>query len=252
MTGNVAVKAASKGRTRRFLLVALGLCGIAILLWLGTWQVQRLAWKQALIATISERIAAPPQPVAEIEKLASETGDVDYWQVEATGRFLHDRESHFFATWQGQSGYYVYTPFELADRRVVFVNRGFVPFDRKDPATRAEGQVAGQVTIAGLARNRLAEKPSFLVPDNDTARNIFYWKDLAAMTSRADLPSGATVLPFFIDIGKTTVPGGLPVGGVTMVDLPNSHLQYAITWYGLAAALLGVLAVMLWRPRKGI
>ena len=90
------------------------------------------------------------------------------------------------------------------------------------------------------------------MPDNDAAKNIFYWKDLAAMASRAGLPAGrerAAVLHRRRQRRRN--PGGLPVGGVTIIDLPNSHLQYAVTWYGLAAGLAGVLAVMLWRPREG-
>ena len=236
-----------RSRSLTLLALAAGLVALAILLALGTWQMKRLAWKDALVATIAERVAAPPRPLAEIEKLFAETGDVDYWPVEASGHFLNEAESHFFATWQGASGYFVYTPFELGDGRVLLVNRGFVPFDRKDAATRPEGQLSGQLAIKGLARNPLAQKPSWSVPDNDLAKNIFYWKDLGAMAGRAGLAPGTPVLPFFVDLAATEVPGGLPVGGVTLIDMPNNHLQYAVTWYGLAAALLGVLGVLLWR-----
>jgi len=106
------------------------------------------------------------------------------------------------------------------------------------------------VTVTGLARNPLAAKPSMMLPDNDIAKNIFYWKDRDAMASSAGLPAGAGLVPFFIDADKTPNPGGLPVGGVTIIDLPNSHLQYAVTWYALAAALAGVLLFRLRRPAK--
>jgi surfeit locus 1 family protein len=158
----------------------------------------------------------------------------------------HARERHFLATYDGQSGFFVYTPLKLADGRFVLVNRGFVPYDRKDSATRPEGQVAGLVTITGLARDPLAEKPSFLVPDNDPGKNIFYWKDRDLMARSAGLDP-ALLVPFFVDANNAPNPGGLPVGGVTIVDPPNNHLQYAVTWYGLAAALAGVLGVSLWR-----
>ena len=85
------------------------------------------------------------------------------------------------------------------------------------------------------------------MPDNDLAKNIFYWKDLPTMAATAGLPAGDKLVPFFIDADKTPNPGGLPVGGVTIIDLPNSHLQYAVTWYGLAAALLAVAGISLWR-----
>ena len=226
------------------------LIGVGILLSLGTWQVQRLAWKEALLAAIEERVRSEPVPLAEMERRFADGGEVEYRPVRLEGRFLHERERHFFATFRGQSGFYVYTPLRLADGRHAFVNRGFVPYDRKDAATRPEGQVEGTVEITGLARDPLAEKPSFIVPDNDPAQNIFYWKDLEAMAVTTGLPTDETLVPFFVDAGDAPNPGGLPVGGVTLIDLPNNHLQYAITWYGLAAALAGVFAVWLVRRRR--
>lgn len=233
------------------LLIVLGLCAFAVLLALGTWQVQRLVWKEGLLASIDMRIAAPAQPLAGIETRLANSGEVDYWPVSVAGVFHHEGERHFFATHQGQSGYFIYTPLELDDGRFVFVNRGFVPFDRKDAASRPEGQIAGPVEITGLARDRLDEKPNFFMPDNDPARNIFYWKDLDVMAQSSGVGEMGEYLPFFVDAGNAPNPGGLPVGAVTLIEMPNSHLQYAITWYGLAAALAGVLGVMLWRRWRG-
>jgi len=238
----------------RFLAIVLGILAFLVLTGLGTWQMQRLHWKEALLATISERMAAPPMSIADIERkvMANTLPDVDYYAVTATGLFRHESERHFFATWKGETGFYVYTPLQLTDGRFVFVNRGFVPYELKNPAKRLQGQLAaGPVTVTGLSRNVLTEKPSFVVPDNDPAKNIFYWKDIRAMTASAGLPANAVVLPFFIDADDTPNPGGLPVGGVTMVDLPNNHLQYALTWYGLAGALVVVLGLWLRRTRRG-
>ena len=223
---------------------------LGILLALGTWQVQRLAWKEGLIATIEERVVAEPRPLTDIETRYATTRDVDDWPVTVAGTFHHDRERHYLATWRGQSGFHVLTPLELADGRFVFVNRGFVPYDRKDPASRPEGQVDGSVEVAGLSRTAETEKPSFIVPDNDAAKNVFYWKDLREMAESAGLDD-ETVLPFFIDAGDASNPGGLPVGGVTRIDLPNSHLQYAVTWYGLALTLVVVMVAWGWRNRRG-
>lgn len=220
----------------------------AVLISLGTWQVNRLHWKEDLLAAIEERSTAQPAGLEMIESLLASGEPIDYRAARASGRFINDRERHFFATFEGQSGYYVYTPLELDDGRLLFVNRGFVPYDRKEPSTRPQSLVEGEQTITGLARARLEEKPSFMVPENDEAGNIFYWKDLDRMAASAGLPA-ESVLPFFLDADATPVPGGLPRGGVTVIDLPNSHLQYAITWYGLALALLGV-ALFGWLKRK--
>jgi surfeit locus 1 family protein len=222
----------------------------AALLALGTWQVRRLAWKENLIQTIESRIHQPPRPLEAWFKTEPGT---DYWPVQVEGTFLHSGERHFFSTYDGQSGYDVITPMEVFPGSFVFVNRGFVPFDRKDAATRAEGQIAGKVKVIGLARSILTKKPSWLVPDNEPDKNIFYWKDFAKMRDTAALPVGSKALELFIDAGKAGNPGGLPIGGVTIVDLPNSHLSYAVTWYGLAAtlaAIWSVLAFRHFRPRR--
>ena len=238
---------AAGSRVRFALLFVLFAGALAVLVGLGTWQVQRLAWKEALLATIDERIHADPLPLDDV---ASRYPEIEYVPVTATGRFDHAAERHVFTTWEGESGYDVFTPLLLGENRAVLVNRGFVPFDRKDPATRADGQVGGEVTVTGLACRGLAEKPSWVVPDNDPAKNVFYWKDVRGMRETSGLDPAIDVLPFVVDAGDAANPGGLPVGGTTLIDLPNNHLQYAVTWYGLALALCGVFGYRLWSLRK--
>ena len=170
------------------MLLGLGLVLLLILLALGTWQVQRLHWKESLLQTIDQRTHSAPRPLAEVEKEFASTGDVDYTPVTVTGTFLHSGERHFYATWEGEAGLNVYTPLALGDGRFVLINRGFVPYDLKDAAKRSQGQVAGKVTITGLARNPLPAKPSMMLPDNDVAKNIFYWKDRDAMAASAHNP----------------------------------------------------------------
>ncbi|SPL64702.1 SURF1 family protein [Ochrobactrum soli] len=238
--------------SRRFpwgVLIASGIA-LVILLALGTWQVERLYWKEALIASTNERIKEPSLPLAEMEKLYKEKSTVEYLPVTVSGTFMHQGERHFLSTYEGAAGYNVYTPLMLEDGRFVLVNRGFVPYEKKDPATRADGQLDGPVSITGLARDPLSAKPGCFLPENDIAKNIFYWKDWAAMAESADLPDLNQVVPFFIDADNKLNPGGLPIGGVTIIDFPNNHLQYAVTWYGLALALMGVVGTWLWRYRK--
>ena len=218
---------------------------LVILVGLGTWQVQRLHWKEGLLADIAARKDAPAVPLSAIEAMAASGGDIEYRVVTATGHYLNNKERDFLATYAEQPGFHIYTPLQLDDGRYVFVNRGFVPSDAKEPEKRKQGQLTGEQTLTGLARAKLAEQPSGM-PDNDLAKNIFFWRDLDAMASSVGLPKDK-VLPFFIDADKTPNPEGLPVGGVTIIDLPNSHLQYAVTWYGLAAALVAIVAISWWR-----
>lgn len=243
-------KAADHKSSFPWLLMALAVLALAVLIALGSWQVQRLAWKEDLIATIQARLAAAPSSIADVAARAAAGDDIRYQPVTVSGLFLHDREQHFFATFRGASGFYIYTPLQMADGRMVLVNRGFVPFDLKAPETRAEGQVDGVVTVSGLARERLDGKPSFIVPDNDPDQNIYYWKDWGAMVMLADLEADA-VLPFFVDADDAPNPGGWPAGGVTRIDLPNNHLQYAVTWYGLAVTLVIIVGLFVRRRMKG-
>lgn len=236
-------------RPRKALAVVLGLLGIAVLVGLGTWQVQRLHWKEGLIATIRERMALPPVELVAALKDNPDVAAQEYRPVRVEGTFDHRYERHFLATLDGEPGFYVYTPLKLDDGDWLFVNRGFVPDGRQDPATRPQGQVEGRVTITGLLRTALAEKPSSYVPDNEVDKNIFFWKDIRAMAASSGLPADQPVLGLFVDADKAPNPGGLPVGGVTIVDLPNSHLQYAVTWYGLAGCLVAVAGLWFWRRR---
>lgn len=222
------------------------LIALAILISLGTWQVERLHWKEGLLADIAARQVAAPMPLADIEAMAASGGDIEYRKVTVTGRYINNKERHFFATWRGQTGFYVYTPLELADGRALLVNRGFVPYENKEPEMRMQGQLTDQQTVTGLAREKLPGKPSWVVPDNDIAKNIFYWKDLDVMAESVGLEK-ARVIPFFVDADSTPNPAGLPIGGVTQVDLPNDHLQYAFTWYGLAAVLVAVVGISWFR-----
>lgn len=240
-------------RSRRgsfLIVIALALPVLAMLLLLGNWQLQRLQWKEGLLETIETRMQRPPATLDEAVATWQETSDVDYLPVRFDGGFLNDREQFFLATYEGQSGWYVYTPLVLADGGVIIVNRGFIPYDMKDPENRNWTPVDQAVSIVGLARNPLFEKPGRLVPDNTPQDRTWYWKDFAAMSQAMGLQD-EPLIPFFVDVSTTDgrVANG-PIAGVTRVSLPNNHLQYAITWFGLAAALVAVAGIYLWRASR--
>ncbi len=220
--------------------------GIAllVLLGLGTWQVERLEWKRALIAARHAAVTAPP---TELPRDAAAARSLDYRRVRVGGHFLNDRELYLAATSaDGHAGFLVFTPLEMPDGAALLVDRGFVPENRRAPEARAAGEPAGEVTVAGLLRVPPATKPAWFVPDNNPVRNYWFYVDIPAMAAAAHLER---VLPFYVDADATPNPGGLPIGGQTRLELPNNHLQYAITWYALAAGLVAVYAVFLRRHR---
>jgi surfeit locus 1 family protein len=223
------------------------LAGLAVLIGLGGWQMQRKAWKDGLIAKIAARVHADPVPLPT-GATQDRPEDLEYLHVSARGRFRHDRERYLYAPAKGGPGWHVYTPLELSPRRVVWVNRGWVPDARKAPGTRPQGQVPGEVEVRGLIRMQM--RPGRFTPQNEPAHNIWFWPDIAAMTASAfpDAPQkppggsqGPVPLPLVLEAdAQPEPPGGLPRGGVTALELPNRHLEYALTWYGLAATLAGV------------
>ena len=219
--------------------------GMVLLLGLGTWQIERLHWKEALIAELAAAMAAPP--VALPRSLAA-AQPLAYSHVYATGIFLHEHELYLYATTEsGAAGYHVITPFVLEDGAIVLVDRGFVPAERKDAATRNAGNAADMREITGILRLPPDGKSSWFVPDNRPDRNEWFYVDLPAMAAAAKL---GNALPFYLDADASPNPGGLPIGGQTSINLPNNHLQYAITWYALAGGLL-VVYILLARRRRG-
>ncbi|PDT35740.1 hypothetical protein CO671_15655 [Rhizobium sp. M10] len=223
----------------------------AALFGLGSWQVQRLGWKRDLIARIDQRVHAAPVPAparADWDKVNA--ADDEYRRVAVAGTLANDKETLVYASTVLGPGYWVMTPLSLADGTDILINRGFVPIERRDPATRREGQPAGSVEITGLVR--MTEPKGSLLQSNDVAADRWYSRDVAAIAQKRGLDA---VAPYFIDADATANPGGLPVGGLTVIHFPNNHLLYAITWYGLAAMALALLVFILrgeiGRDRRG-
>jgi len=200
---------------------------LAVLLGLGTWQLHRLEWKEALLARIDSQLQGPPRPLpARLE----EPEAWEYARVRVRGRFLHERELYLA---RGR-GWQIITPLLRETGPPVLVVRGFVPNRLKPPGSRPESLLEGPVTLTAIAR--LPESPNAFTPDNRPNENVWVWRDLDAMAAAAGLEE---VTPVFLE-ASADAPGGWPEGGVTRLDIPNRHLGYAITWFTLAAAILAV------------
>lgn len=249
----------------------LAACALAVLIGLGAWQMQRKAWKDRLQQGIlansrfdREVVVDKYDPAEWAAMLRGNPLDWSYSRYKFRGRFEHDQERHLYAPDPRLGpGFHVYTPLALHLGGRVLVNRGFVPEALKAASSRLEGQIEGLVVVTGLLRQS-APKATF-VPANDAARNIWFWVDVPAMlgcsdarpgqtcTARSELEPGATeIVSFHVDAtAEPANPGGWPRGGTTNLDLPNRHLEYALTWFGLAATLIGVYGSFAWGRLRG-
>ncbi len=209
---------------------------LALLLALGNWQVGRLGWKNSIISQIEERTVSAPQPLDDLLKRASGRQEIDYWRVMVTGAFDHAHELYYFTQdSQGRPVYHVITPLLRENLPAVFIDRGQVPIDARDPQTRVQGQTKGPLTQIGIVRTPPGQ--GTFVPDNQPADNLWFYLNMDEMASAVGIEA---YLPVIVEADGAPNPGGLPLGGRTVVVLNNNHLGYAITWYGLALALLGV------------
>ena len=234
-------------RTAR--LIGIGLLTLfffAVFIALGVWQVERLSWKLDLIARVDARVHAPAASVPdEAAWNAINAANDEYRHVTASGHFLHDRSTLVYAATERGPGFWVLTPLQLDNGAILYINRGWVPTDRKDASSRAEGDFAGPVQVTGLLR--IAEPGGTLLRANDPGDGRWYSRDVEAMGKTAGL---SRVAPFFIDADDTPNPGGLPVGGLTIVRFPNSHLSYALTWFAMAALSLVGGAILIRAERR--
>lgn len=213
---------------------------------LGVWQIERKTWKEDLIARIvRESKAAPVPPPAPASW--DPTRD-EFRHVRITGRFLNDKETLVHGLAPGETpgralqGYYVITPFMRDDGATILVNRGFVPTELKAQADRATGQIEGSTTVTGILR--ASEPRGMFVPAPDPTRGEWFNRDVAGIAAARGL---GDVAPYLVEADATPGQTSWPRGGQLRVDLPNNHLQYAFTWFGIAACLVGVFGVFAWR-----
>ena len=205
----------------------------AALIGLGAWQLQRLHWKLGLIDEVKRNLVAAP---ITLDKALAMGSNAQYHRVQLAGSYDNAKEVYVFGTGiLGAPILHVIVPFQLIDGHVVLVDRGVVPRDLRDPATRRQGVVEGRTTVVGVWR--VPDPPGVFTPKPDVIRRIWYSRDVLSIARVDDV---TLVAPVIVEADATPNPGGWPRGGQTQVNFRNEHLQYAITWFLVAAGLLGV------------
>ena len=249
-------RAASPVPSRRgfsALLAVAALLLVVLFAGLGTWQVYRLQWKLDLIARVDARVHAAPAPPPPRARWAGITPESDeYRRVQLHGTYLYDLTTPVQALTEEGSGYWLLTPLCMTDG-IILVNRGFIPAElgartRYTPQRAAGDPCDGAgpaVDVTGLLRT--SEHQGAFTRTNDPAAGRWYVRDVAAIAAAR----GVDAAPFFVDAAAHPNPPGSPdrpVGGLTVVTFPNSHLVYAITWYALALMVAGA---WWWVSRRG-
>ena len=167
-------------------LTALMLAAFALLIWLGVWQLQRLHWKEGLIAEIETRTKGEPISLSQATALVREGKDPSYYRVKLEGRFDHAKELYLYAVSEGRAGWHVITPLTTGQGEVVLIDRGFVPEELRDPSSRAQGELGGVVAVTGIVR--VPETQATFMPDNEVGANRWFWRDLARHGARPSAP----------------------------------------------------------------
>lgn len=221
------------------------LAALLVLVGLGTWQLERKAWKESLIATLDRRVNDAPVALPPSTEWAGMTPEnSEFMRVRVRAEFLKDSDALVYTSGSAIRddvkgfGYFVFSPAHLPNGQQVVVNRGFVP-SRAYPAESGAHDIIGAI--------RWPEPPSLFVSDHDPKGEIWMVRDPLAM---AKLKTWGTVAPFYIEQEAPVPPGGLPHPAPLKVHLRNDHLQYAITWYGLAVVLVGMFAIWAGKRRR--
>jgi surfeit locus 1 family protein len=234
-----------------FVLLMLVLTGVFAAL--GFWQLNRLAEKEALIATVSSRIDLPPVDLPpSAEWVGFDPSIYEYRQVIATGEYAPEATVFVFTSLsdpRGQyagPGYWIMTPLRLETGGSIFVNRGFVPQQMLAPEAAGDTAPVGTVTLTGVGR--LSEEASSFTPGADYPKRTDWIRNVDRLASFVDASLGPFA-PITIDL-PAGAPGELPQGGETTLSFPNNHFGYALTWFGFAILTPILLAIWLLRQRR--
>lgn len=220
---------------RYLFALVLGLGGLAILLWLGFWQLDRLAWKEGKLAEIGARMQAAPVavPIAPVE------AEHNYLRVRAQGA-LTGEEVHVLTSQKNVGpGFLVVSKLVLEDGRVVLADLGFVLEARKKDV-----RPVGLIEITGNLLWPNEVDPRF-TPDPDLDGNIWFARDVPAMAEAI----GADPILIVASALKPDAEN-LPTPIRVAANIPNDHLEYAITWFSMAACWLAMTVYLIWRIRR--
>jgi surfeit locus 1 family protein len=234
----------SEARKPGLISAVLVLVCLAILVGLGVWQLQRLKWKEGLLARIAALQSAPPRPLAEALQAG---GDLDFVRASLDCPDLERRPMlRLFAVIDGKAGYRLIAacPATGGGYASILVDRGFAPLEEATAATQL-GRAVLPGPVVGVLRK--GDKANFVTPQNRVAENLWYSRDVKAMAGQLHAAAPA---PVYLMVERPAPVGGLPTPAPIPAEIPNRHLEYALTWFGLAASLIGVYAAMLLRRRR--
>lgn len=218
------------------------LFGVTLTFGLGVWQLERLQWKEALLAAMDRQLASAP---VKLPATLDDPAAWNYRPVTVEGFFAHDKTQFLMSrTHEGKNGVHLLTPLIREGAPAVLVNRGWVPLDKQDAAARPETLIANVVVIAGIART--PNPRGWMQPENVPAANQWYWSDLAAMEKAVGL---GPLAPVIVEAARGPDPKALPIGGQTRIAIPNNHLEYAITWFSLGFVLIAIFGIYVLRRR---
>ena len=214
------------------------IAGFVILCGLGTWQVYRLQWKQGLLAQLAANQDADPVDLATAESFHSIGNNVEFMKVRFRATYKHNAGMTMISTFEGGPGWIIITPALSSEGLAVIVDRGRVPVERLESFDKP----LGEVEITGVVRTYKNGK-GYFEPDNDPEKNAWYWWDIPAMLKASEFPASAKPFPFVVQVLPGSVTAEFPIPAEPKANLSNNHLGYALTWFGLALALVVVAGI---------
>lgn len=238
-------------------VILFSLIMLALFVSLGVWQLQRRVEKHALIAELTTRLAAPAVPLpAPAQWPALTPAHDEFRRVTFTATYRHLPDAMVYSAGSSvrpdvsEPGTWAFLPAQLASGQTVVVDAGFVPNMMQDRSVESRAVaplITGRpVTLTGYLR--FPEKPGMFTPAHDAAKRLWYTRDLHSMARSLGWGRGGEIAPFYIDLETPAPADGIPKPGPLQVDLPDNHMQYAITWFGLAGIV--VIGFAIWMRKR--